>query len=195
MAVARKKLLTPEEYLALEERSEIRHEYVNGESYAMAGGTANHNRITINTIVAADTAIRRAEKPCSVFATDMRLRIKQADVYAYPDVMIVCGKLEFDAGRKDVATNPVVIIEVLSDSTEKYDRTKKFAYYRQIRSLQEYVMIDQSRVYVECFRRNQSHFWVLEAYEELSETLRLEAVGIEIPLKAIYEGVEFEEGE
>lgn len=192
MAVARKKLLTPQEYLAMEEQSEIRHEFVNGEIYAMAGATANHNQITGNVYMELRQRLR--SKPCRVFIADMRLRIKEPNVYVYPDVMIICGKVEFEAGRRDVAINPIVIIEVLSDATEKYDRTKKFAYYRQIRSLQEYVMIDQSRVYVECFRRSQSHFWVLETYEALNTTLHLQSVEVEIPLQAIYEQVELEEG-
>ncbi len=124
----------------------------------------------------------------------MRLLIKKQTLYTYPDVMVICGKVLFEGGRQDVVLNPTVIIEVLSESTSSYDHTRKFAAYRQIPALQEYVMIDQSRVYVECFRRNKSNLWVLEAYEKLKNKLRLQSLGVEIPLAAIYDGLELEEG-
>lgn len=190
MAVARKKIYTPEEYLRMEERSEVRHEFVNGEIFDVAGGTANHNRITVNLTVAIQNALRKAKKSCSVFTTDMRVQIKKANAYTYPDLMIVCGKLEYEPGRMDVLVNPTVIFEVLSDSTREYDHTRKFQIYRKLASLQEYVMVEQDRVTVECFRRIESGLWVFEGYETLRETLRLKSVGIGISLGAIYENVE-----
>ncbi len=137
MALARKKIYTPDEYLKIDERSEIRHEFFNGEIVALKEGTLDHNRITVNLTFALESFFRKQKRPCSVFVNDMRLRIKKANVYTYPDVMVVCGKLEFDAGRTDVVLNPVVIIEVLSESTSSYDHTLKFAAYRQIPSLEE----------------------------------------------------------
>lgn len=196
MAVARKKIYTPEEYLRLEERSEIRHEFVNGEIFDMAGGTANHNRITVSLTVVIEnrstdySRLRKAKKSCSVFTADMRVQIKKANAYTYPDLMIICGKLEYEPGRKDVLVNPTVIFEVLSDSTREYDHTRKFEMYRKLASLQEYVMVEQDRVNVECFRRIESGLWVFEGYDGLRETLRLKSVGIGVSLAAMYENVE-----
>lgn len=192
MAVARKKIHTPEEYLKMEERSEIRHEFVNGEIFDMSGSSARHNDICGNVVFALQTIIRKGKLPCRVYTTDLRLRIVKANMFTYPDVMLICGKIEFDAERKDVVLNPVVIFKVLSESTSNYDRSRKFAAYRQIPSLQEYVLIDQARVSVEIFRRDKTKFWVFEAFEELKSTLKLKAVGIEIAVAAIYEGVEAE---
>lgn len=190
MAVARKKIYTPEEYLKMEERSEIRHEFVNGEIYAMAGTTTKHNEIAGNIYLALRQ--RSANKPCRSFITDVRVQIKKANAYAYPDVMLVCGKVEYEAERQDVVTNPIVIFEVLSDSTREYDHTRKFQMYRKLASLQEYVMVEQDHVSVECFRRIESGLWVFEGYESLRETLRLKSVELGIPLATIYGGVEVE---
>lgn len=190
MAVARKKIYTPQEYLKMEERSETRHEFVNGEIYDMSGGTATHNKIAVNVSFALESVIRKNKLPCRSFVNDLRLRILKANMFTYPDVMLICGKIEFEAGRQDVVLNPVVIFEVLSESTSNYDRSRKFAAYRQIPSLQEYVMMDQARVYVEIFRRDKTKFWIFEALEELQDTLKLKSVGIEISVAAIYEGVE-----
>jgi Uma2 family endonuclease len=192
MAISRKKQYTPAEYLKLEVSSDIRHEFLDGEIFAMSGSTVAHNEICGNLTFAIQSAIRSRKLPCHVYANDLRLRIKKANMYAYPDVMLICGKLEFDAARKDVVLNPTTIFEVLSDSTANYDRTLKFAAYRQIPSLQEYVMVDQARTYVEVFRRDKSKFWVLEALENARGTLRLESIDVQIPLAAIYEGVEVE---
>lgn len=190
MAVARKKIYTPDEYLRIEEYSETRHEFVNGEIVAMSGGTAVHNQITVNVSYALESTIRKGKLPCRSFVNDLRLHVKKANIYTYPDVMLICGKLEFDAGRQDVILNPVVIFEVLSESTSGYDRSRKFAAYRQIPSLREYVLIDQARVSVEVFRRDKTKFWVFEALEELQDTLELKSVGIEISVAAVYEQVE-----
>jgi len=193
MAVARKKLYTPEEYLAMDSRSEIRHEFINGEIYDMSGATLKHNQLTLNLVYVLRNAL--AKKPCSVYATDLRLRIKRANAYTYPDVMIICGKVEFDTGRDDVVTNPTVIFEVLSDSTSTYDHTRKFAIYRKLPALQEYVLVDQHRAFVERFQRTEGGLWVYEGYENLEDVLQLQSVEIEIPLQAIYEDMELEEPE
>lgn len=192
MAAVRKTYYTPEEYLDMEEHSEIRHEFVNGEIYAMSGGTATYNQLAVNVAFALESIIRKNKLPCRSFVNDLRLHIKKSNIYTYPDIMLICGKIEFDAGRQDVVLNPVVIFEVLSESTGNYDRSRKFAAYRQIPSLEEYVMIDQTRVYIEIFRRDKSKFWVFEALENLKDVLKLKSVGIDVSLAAIYEGVEVE---
>lgn len=192
MALRAQKLYTPEEYLSLEERSAIRHEYINGEIYAIAGGTTNHNRLVFNTAKAIDVALTDRKQPRSVFLNDVRVQIKKSNIYTYPDVIVICGKIEYDGARRDIVLHPILIVEVLSEATEKYDRTDKFAAYRRIPSLQVCVMIDQARVYVEVFRRTKSKLWTLEAYSDSDETLNLASLDIAIPLSAVYDRVEWE---
>jgi Uma2 family endonuclease len=186
----KEKLVTPEEYLAREAQAEYKSEYHNGEMYALAGGSVNHNQIVVNLTVSFSRLFER--KPCRVFATDVRLHIKQSGLYTYPDVMVVCGKIEFVPGRDDTVMNPIVLVEAWSDSTQAYDRGEKFALYRQIPSLQEYVMIDQTQPYVEHFRR-EGNFWVLETLEQMDAILILPSLECEIPLAVMYEKVEWQE--
>ena len=188
MIHTKEKFITPEEYLAREAQAEYKSEYHNGEMFALAGGSANHNQLTFNVAKAFDRLL--AQKPCRVFIDDMRLNVKQSGLYTYPDVMVVCGKAEFAPGRDDTVTNPIVIVEVWSDSTKAYDRGEKFAMYRQIPTLQEYVMIDQSQFYVEHFRRD-GNFWVLETLDAMDAILVLPSLQCEMPLAAIYEKVEW----
>lgn len=186
MALARQEIYTPEEYLALDEKSDARHEYWNGEIYMMSGSTPAHNRITLNLIGALDRVLARRKAPCTVYATNLRLRIEKANVFSFPDVMVICGELEYYAKRRDVVLNPIVIVEVMSDSTERFDHTKKFAAYRQIPSLQAYVMIDQRSVFVECFQKDESGQWIVQVYDSLKQTLKLDCMSIGISLRAIY---------
>lgn len=190
MAVARHEIFSPEEYLALDEKSSQRHEYWNGEIYMMSGSTPKHNRITLNVVGALDRALGKQKKPCTVYATDLRLRIKKANVYTYPDVMVICGKLEYDGTRQDVVLNPIVIVEVSSDSTKHFDHTNKFAAYRQVPSLQAYVMVDQHNHFVECFQRGANGQWVVQVYDNLKESLKLDDLDIEIPVRTIYAQIE-----
>lgn len=190
MVAKPQKFYSPEEYLALEEMAEYRSEYYRGEIFAMSGGSANHNRIAKNVVVALDAAL--AGKPCETFITDMRLLVKKNGLYTYPDVMIVCGRLHFAKGRTDTLTNPIVIIEVLSESTQAYDRGAKFELYRALETLQDYVLIDQSRVYVEYFHKLDDGRWLLAEFHEPDGILLLEAVGVELPLSQVYQRVEWE---
>ncbi len=184
-----KHFITPEEYLELEKSSPDKHEYWNGEMYMMAGTTRQHNRITINTTKALDRLLER--RPYSVLAMDIRLRIQKDDLYTYPDVMVVCGKIETDPRQQDTVMNPLVIVEGLADSTQGYDKGKKFKMYRTISSLQEYAMIDQTQPYVEVYRRT-GHFWVFEALEGMDAVLMLKALEVEIALAEIYAQVDWE---
>jgi Uma2 family endonuclease len=185
-----KQFITPEEYLALEEKADHKSEYYNGEMFAMSGGSVNHNQIAVNITTALSRLFAR--KPCRVFMNDVRLHITQSGLYTYPDVMVVCGKIEFVPKRDDAVTNPIVIVEVWSDSTKAYDRGEKFAMYRHLPTLQEYVMIDQTRPYVEHYRR-EGHFWVLEPLEQMEAILILPSLECEMPLTAMYEKVEWQE--
>jgi len=189
MIQSKEKLITPEEYLAREAQAEYRSEFRNGEVFALAGGSVNHNQIVVNLAAAFSRFFQR--KPCRVFATDVRLHIPHSGLYTYPDVMLVCGKIEFAPGREDTVTNPIVLVEVWSDSTQAYDRGAKFKLYRQIPTLQEYVMIDQTQPYVEHFRRD-GHFWVLETLEQMDAILTLPALECEMPLAVMYEKVEWQ---
>jgi Uma2 family endonuclease len=189
--ISPKKFITPEEYLALEQESRDKHEYWNGEMYMMAGTSINHNQIVNNAYKALDQRVGR--RPCRVFTSDIRLSVEEV-VYVYPDVMVICGKIEIDPRQKDTVLNPSLVVEVWSDSTQTYDEKKKFKGYRQIPSLQEYVMIDQSQPYIEYFRRD-GHFWVLDAVEGIGAILKLKQLDIEIPLAEIYDKVEWENEE
>ena len=192
MAVMQKKrsIISLAEYFAQEEQAEDRSEFYEGEIFAMAGGTANHNLITINVTASLRDALRN--KPCKAFMADMRLLVKRRQLYTYPDVMVICGALQYAPGRNDTVTNPVLIVEVLSPSTEAYDRGKKFEFYRTIDSLKEYVLIDQSRMYVERHRPLGLGRWEMTAFTAPEDVLLLESVDVELSLGAIYDGVELE---
>ena len=190
MVAKPQKYYSPVEYLALEETAEYRSEFYQGEIFAMSGGSANHNRITRNLVVALEAAFEG--KPCEAFITDMRLLVKKNGLYTYPDVMVVCGKLAFVKGRTDTITNPVAIVEVLSESTQGYDRGAKFELYRAIETLQDYVLIDQARVHVEYFRKLEDGRWLLTEFNELEGVLRLESVAVEVSLDRVYQRVEWE---
>jgi len=185
-----KKFITPEEYLALEEQADHKSEYYNGEISAMSGASNNHNLITGNVHAALHQLL--SKRPCRTYVNDMRLLTGPKGLYTYPDVMVVCGKIEFAPKRDDTVMNPVVIVEVLSDSTKGYDRGEKFAMYRKILSLKEYVMIDQTQPYVEHYRRD-GHFWVFEALETIDAILTITALECEIPLAVMYEKIEWQE--
>lgn len=182
--------ITPEEYLAQELTSRDKHEYWHGETYMMAGTSINHNQIVNNTFKTFDRKLEG--RPCRVFTSDIRLRAPKDEVYTYPDVMVICGKIEIDPRQQDTVMNPQVIVEVWSESTQDYDRGAKFKMYRQIPSLREYVMIDQAAPYIEYYRRD-GHFWVLETLEGMDAKLSLRDLGCEIDLTEIYRQIEWTE--
>ncbi len=184
--------ITPEEYLAQELTSRDKHEYWHGETYMMAGTTRRHNRIVINMTKAFDN--RFGGRPCDVFTTDIRLRIEKDNAYTYPDVMVVCGKTELDPRQQDTVMNPKIIVEVLSASTQEYDRNEKFKMYRNIPSLEHYVMVEQAQPYIESYRR-EGRFWVLETLEGMDAALKLRALNLEIPLAEIYARIDWSQQE
>ena len=192
MAVMQRKrsIFSLAEYFAQEEQADYRSEYYQGDIFAMAGGTANHNLIALN--VAASLRSALSGKPCNAFMADMRVLVKRHQLYTYPDVMAVCGPLKYAPGRNDTVTNPVLIVEVLWPSTEAYDRGKKFEFYRTIDSLKEFVLIDQSRVYVERHRPLGLGRWEMTAFTAPEDVLALESVDVELTLAAVYDGVELE---
>ncbi|MDZ7336626.1 MAG: Uma2 family endonuclease [candidate division KSB1 bacterium] len=185
--LAEKKYYSPEEYLALEETAEYKSEYYRGEIFALAGTSVNHNQIIVNTV---SKLSNRLDEKCRAFTTDVRLWIDEKDLFTYPDIMIVCGKIEFYPGRDDTITNPLVIIEVLSESTKNYDRGEKFVFYRAIPSFKEYILIDQYTVHVEHFYIGEQGKWVLTEYDNPDDILKFTKIDFQISLREIYHRVE-----
>ncbi|MDJ0617107.1 MAG: Uma2 family endonuclease [Calothrix sp. MO_192.B10] len=185
-----KKIYTPEEYLEYEVNSPERHEYINGEVVLMTGGTPNHNQIALNLSGTLNFALKR--QPYRVFVTDQRLWIPNQRIYTYPDVMVVQGELELQQGRRDTITNPLMITEVLSESTRSYDKDKKFAAYRTIDSFQEYLLIDQYAMHVEQYFKTGNKNWTFSEYDGSDTVISLNSFPFEIVLADIYDKVEFE---
>ncbi len=184
-----KKYYNPTQYLALEEQALDKHEYAAGEIFAMAGGSANHNLIASNVNALLNFGLEN--EPCQVFTSDMKVLVKSSGLYTYPDVLVVCSDLEFAEGREDTLTNPLVIVEVLSKSTRDYDRGTKFDLYRELPSLEDYVVIDQERVFVEYHHKLADGRWVLTIFNQLQTTLHLQSLDFEMPLGRIYHKVKW----
>lgn len=190
MQVTEQRYYTPEEYLKLEEAADYKSEYIDGKIIPMSGGTANHNRISLNLGSALNFAFR--QQNYEVFAVDLRLWIPQKRIYTYPDVMIVAGEPAYFNNRTDMITNPQVIVEVLSKSTKGYDREDKFEAYRTISPFQEYLLIDQNRIHVEQFSKIGKKQWTLREYDEEDEAIALATVPFEISLQDLYNKVNFQ---
>lgn len=182
---------TVEEYFQIDSASEIRHEYVDGYIIDMAGGTDAHSAVLINLIGVLWSKLRG--HPCQAREGNLRVRYGRKAQYGYADALIVCGEPQFDprAEKKTTLLNPRVLIEVLSDSTEAYDRGRKFALYREIDSFEEYMLIAQNGPSVDVFRRQQSGLWQMQPYQGLETSAQLQTVGIELPLAEIYAGIAF----
>jgi Uma2 family endonuclease len=178
--------ISPEEYLALEDKSPVKHEYIDGQVFAMSGVTDPHNTISLNLAVVLRNHLRG--KGCRVFFADVKARIESRNCYYYPDVMVTCDPR--DRETLLFKRHPCLIVEVLSDSTEAFDRGDKFADYRQLESLQEYVLINQKRQQVECFRRNAEGLWVLHSFGA-GDTVELASVDFRIEMADLYEDVDF----
>ena len=189
-SVAAQTHMTPEEYLAFERKATTKNEYLNGQIIAMSGASRVHNLITGNIFNGLYTQL--IERECETYASDMRVKAPQTASYAYPDVVVVCDEPRFEDGVFDTLLNPIVLIEVLSPSTEAYDRGEKFAHYRQIDALQEYVLISQDRISVEHYLR-QGTQWLLTEFRAFEESLSLILIECELPLRNIYRRVEFSE--
>ncbi len=189
-------LMTPQEYLAWEEQQSIKHEYIDGEVFAMTGGTIPHNDIAINLTSALKNHLRG--KGCKVQMADAKVGISPSGPFYYPDVMVTCD--QSDRTARKIIYHPILIMEVLSPSTEAFDRGRKFGNYRRIDSLKEYVLIDADRMSVECYRRNQQGTWELSPYipEEIGTNgieieIQLQSVDFHCPISLVYEDVVFPE--
>lgn len=188
MSTSAVKRYTVEEYLALERASETKHEYFDGEIFDMAGASRAHNRIAANLVQQLSNALD--DSPCEVYPSDMRVKLPTG-LYTYPDVSIVCSEPQFEGDRQDVLLNPMVIVEVLSPSTEAYDRGRKFRNYQTIESLREYVLVSQDRMQVEHFaRRPGSDQWLLTTVDDPTGTITLPAIDCALSMAEIYAKVE-----
>jgi Uma2 family endonuclease len=180
--------LTPEQYLGIERQAEFKSEYFNGEMFAMAGAKEAHNLLTMNVGFALHAPLR--SRPCRIYANDMRVRVSATGLHTYPDVIAVCGERHFLDDQRDTLLNPSLIVEVLSPTTEAYDRGRKFEHYKVIESLTEYLLISSDRVHVDLFRRQPDGDWLLRSAGRIEDVLDLQSVGCRLSLADLYEQVE-----
>jgi Uma2 family endonuclease len=185
-----KPFLTVEEYLAAERRAERKHEYYAGEIFAMAGASRRHALIVTNLVRELSERLRR--RPCEVYSTDLRLRVASTGLFTYPDVMVVCGAPEFAAEDPDTLVNPVLIVEVLSETTKNYDRGEKFRHYRTLASLREYLLVAQDSVHIEQYVRQADGSWRLTETGDPEAVIELVSLDCQLPVALIYEKVSFE---
>jgi Uma2 family endonuclease len=180
--------VTAEEYLALDRAAELRSEFLDGEIIAMSGGSVRHSRLQMNLGFEIRTALKGTA--CEAFNSDLRVRVSSR-MYTYPDLSVVCGELMLADGRQDVLLNPGVVFEVLSPSTEYYDRGLKFQRYREVESLQDYILVAQDEIRIEHYTRCDANTWTLRDYLHAEDILTIASVGVSVPLAAIYERIEF----
>ena len=186
-ALPKEKKYTSEEYLALEEKAEYKSEYDDGQITAMAGGTLNHARITSNI----DRLFGgKLKETCESLTTDVKVRVEDYRKFYYPDVLVICGKPELYQKRNDTIVNPILIVEVLSDSTEAKDRGEKMLAYRTLESLREYVLVSQDKAIVEQYIKNEGGNWLHKATIGLKSVVKFESIEVELTLEKIYQRVE-----
>ena len=190
MSAALKKV-TLDEYFAIEERAERKSEYHNGDMFLMAGASREHNILPRN--LAGQLFAKLQGTSCQVFFTDMRVRVQRTGLYTYPDLLIVGGTPEYATENRDTLVNPKVVIEILSDSTERYDRTTKFRHYKQLPSVQEYVLVSQAEPLVERFTRQDDGAWGQVDFVGLETEMVIASVPLSVPMADVFRGVEFPE--
>lgn len=181
------KLYSEEEYLALERDADHKSEFVNGRIYAMAGASEPHNVAAVNIL--SDANIQFKGRPCRAYGSDMRVRVSATKLNTYPDVVLICGEPQFRDDKRDTLLNPTVLVEVLSPSTEAYDRGTKLLHYRQLESLHDYLLVSQDRIQIDHYSRTGER-WILNTYTDLDDIIELDSVGIELLVRNIYDKVE-----
>ncbi len=193
MSTAPKYYLSPTQYLVKERKAEFKSQYYRGEMFAMAGASREHNLIVGNLVREIGNALK--DRRCEVYPSDMRVKVTATGLYTYPDATVVCGDPEFEDDQFDTLTNPTVLFEVLSDSTESWDRGGKFRQYRDIPSLKEYVMVTQDRASVERYIRQTDGGWLLKEIESTEASVRFDSINVMVPLAEIYRNIRFEDAE
>ncbi|MCG8348862.1 MAG: Uma2 family endonuclease [Chloroflexales bacterium] len=191
MSAQPKPHVTEDEYLAFERASMTKHEYYHGQIYAMTGASEPHNLIATNTIASLHSQLRHTS--CRVYPSDMRVKIQQTGLYTYPDIMIICGQPQFTDDALDTIVNPTVIIEILSPSTERYDRGMKFHHYRTIETLRDYLLIAQDCRSIEHYTRQNSEQWLFQAVAGRENHIVFESIQCTLALEDVYEKVELEQ--
>jgi Uma2 family endonuclease len=177
------------DYLEIERTAAFKSEFFHGEMFAMAGGTPQHSLIAANSIRALGNRLEK--KPCTAYTADLRIKVEATGLMTYPDVSVVCGPLRYAEGTDDTIVNPTVLVEVLSESTEAYDRGTKFGHYRQIPSLRDYLLVSQREPKIDLFTRQQDERWLLNALSGLNAVLELASLSISLPLSEVFTKVEF----
>lgn len=191
MTAVPKTKLTPAEYLAIERKAEFKSEYYRGEMFAMAGAKYSHNLAKDNLVVALGRQF--ADGKCRTLSSDQRVTVSVTGLYTYPDIVVLCEPPRFEDDRLDTLLNPRVIVEILSESTEAFDRGAKFAQYRQIPSLQEFILAAQDRPVIERHVRQADGSWLMTEFSGLGSTLEFTSIPAKVPLAEIYRGVELVE--
>jgi len=189
MSAIPKQKLTPEEYLEFERKSEMKHEYFDGEICAMSGAKWNHNIVAWN--ISGELRQKLKGRKCSVCPGDMRVFVPETGLYTYPDLVVVCGEPKFKDNVFDTLLNPILLIEVLSESTESYDRGKKFQHYRSIESLQEYVLVSQDEARIEKYVKSGDGFWMLSEAVGLNSEIEFASIECRIALAEVYDKIDF----
>ncbi len=177
--------LTPEDYLFLERNAETKSEYFDGETFAMSEASEAHNLIVANLVMVLGLQVKL--RPCKIYASDMRVKVQPSDLYTYPDVVVVCGKAEFGDEYVDTLINPTVILEVLSPSTEAYDRGRKFEHYRHLASVSDYLLISQHVRAIDHFVRQADGLWLLAAYRGVDAVVIIDDIACELPLADVFD--------
>ena len=183
-----KTLLTPEQYVAIEREAEYKSEYYQGEMFAMAGAGEAHNELVGNLVAGLHQQLR--SRPCRVYSNDMRVLVRATGLYTYPDVVVVCGERQFVDERRDILLNPSLLVEVLSPSTEAFDRGRKFEHYRSIESFGEYLLVASDRVHTDLYTRGPDGRWLLTSADRLEDSLDLQSIGCRLALAELYEKVD-----
>jgi Uma2 family endonuclease len=189
MATLPKSFLTPEQYLEIESRAEYKSEYFEGQMFAMAGASPRHDSIVLNLILALSPNLRG--QGCRMHSGDVRVHIPTTGLFTYPDLSLICAEPQFLATNPETLLNPSLIVEVLSPSTEAYDRGRKFEHYRTIQSLQEYLLVSSERISVDLFTRQPDGSWRLSSATALPDTLHLQTLDADLPIALIYQGIDF----
>jgi len=184
--------LTEEQYLAIERAAEFKSEFLNGQMFAMSGASMQHGRLQQN--LSGELWVRLRGTGWEALLSDMRVRVGKSGMYTYPDISVVCGKPILADDYQDNLLNPIVLFEILSPTTEKYDRGLKFQHYRTIETLQDYILVDQNQIRIEQYTRQADHTWTLRDYQHPDEELKIDSIHVLIPLIGIYERVEFAAG-
>ena len=191
MAAKPQGLLSREDYLALERRGEGKHEYLAGEVVAMVGASFRHNLIQTRVVASLYQQLRG--RACEVTPSDLRVAINALGIYTYPDVTVVCGEPQFEDAEQDTLLNPTLLVEILSPSTESYDRGRKFQHYRLIPTFREYLLIAQDQPLVEHYLRQPDNRWLLATFEQLGDVVALNSIGCTLALADVYDGIRFDQ--